>query len=224
MIDSGIGTGRSTVGITCAQNSSVVVNGDVKVRGNAGSGSRSAGLGAIMDSTVTVNGNVIVSGAATAIGAAVDAGGTATVNGIISAPYVCIGGFPSGSKSIFDYTTPTSKPGYLTYTDDGTNTIWVADSKLSLTAAKTVAKGKKVTIKGALKPAQAGSKAKIVVQYKAGGKWAKAKTLTAAVKADGAYSASWKPNKKGSYRAQATVLTVAPYSTAVSKWVQFKRK
>ncbi|MCL1952918.1 MAG: FapA family protein, partial [Oscillospiraceae bacterium] len=60
-------------------------------------------------------------------GASVSSGGKITIHGALTVPegqtYIYAG--PT-YKTAADYTTPTTKTGYLTYTD-GTSTVWVKD-------------------------------------------------------------------------------------------------
>ena len=124
--------------ITCKSGSSVIVNGDVVGSSHPWNG---AILATDASTTVTVNGNVTSPVVGTGVysdvaavtingnisapngtGAYVIAGGTITVNGTITAQtYISIS---SVTKTAADFTTPTTKPGYLTYTN-GSSTVWV---------------------------------------------------------------------------------------------------
>ena len=84
--------------------------------------------------------------------------------------------------------------------------------------------GKTVVCKGAVKPARA-EKASIIIQRKSGSKWVKVTTKTANINAaTGAYSYTYKPTKKGSYRVQTSVAKTAAYTTVVTGWKMFAVK
>ncbi len=82
------------------------------------------------NSSVTVTGDVTVSDVGSGSGFGVQAinGGVVTIDGAVNVPsgltYVKVG---TTLKSKFDYTLPTTKAGYATYTD-GTNTVWVKET------------------------------------------------------------------------------------------------
>jgi hypothetical protein len=97
---------------------------------------------------------------------------------------------------------------------------------ISLTGLKAGALklGKKVTVKGTVKPAHA-VKATLTIQRKVGAKWVKAKTVVRTVNAtSGAYSYVYKPLKKGAYRVKTTVAKTAVYTTATTAYKTFKVK
>jgi len=103
----------------------VQTGGKASVTSATASGNLSFGVYA-GNGTVTVSGNVSavsVSGC----GAKADGGGTITIGGTVTAgsqyPFYA-GNTP---KAQGDVATPTTKPGYFTYTDNGTNNIWVRD-------------------------------------------------------------------------------------------------
>jgi hypothetical protein len=113
------GSGGSTVGIFASGN--VIVNGNVI-------GSADYAVSAVLEGNVIVNGNVSNT-YSNGIGAHVLQNGritTITVNGTITAPTYIQLTHPANTtdKTITDYTLPTTKPGYFTYTD-GTGTVWV---------------------------------------------------------------------------------------------------
>jgi len=83
-------------------------------------------VGANNGSEITVYGNVTHTGTApNTHGVAVWNGSKVTVNGTITADkYIWIN---ISTKTPAQYTTPTTKAGYFTYTD-GTSTVWVKDN------------------------------------------------------------------------------------------------
>jgi hypothetical protein len=94
----------------------ITVEGNVSATGNNSCGVHSRGGAA-----VTVYGNVTATGVNNS-GANLDTGGTLTIDGIITAQsYVKFG---IVVKTAADITTPTTKEGYFTYTDD-ISTVWV---------------------------------------------------------------------------------------------------
>jgi len=118
-------------------------NSTVKISGNvisSGIGCRSIGTG-----SVTVSGNIQAgyAGAEPVMGSeesggGAGVGGTIIVNGTITAPnYIA---YWDGNAYVFktsaQFTTPTTKPGYLTYKTDG-GTVWV---KAALDISKTSVK------------------------------------------------------------------------------------
>ena len=85
-------------------------------------------------------------------------------------------------------------------------------------------RGKKVTIKGVVKPAHSG-KATVTIQRKAGGKWVKAKAVKCTINAkSGSYSTTYRPMKKGAYRVKTTVAKTSVYTAAASSFKSFKVK
>jgi len=84
----------------------------------------SVGVDASDGSSVTVTGNVVATGA-NSIGAVAYSGSQITIDGTITVPatgtYVQIESVPFLKT---DFVLPTTKAGYLTYTD-GTSTVWV---------------------------------------------------------------------------------------------------
>jgi len=101
--------------------------GNVYITGNVIS---NCGIGvyACEDSYVEIEGNVILNNIVSSIAVGVRASwGQVTVNGTIQVPghahYIQLG---KNYKEPHEYTTPTTKPGYLTYTDALINsTVWV---------------------------------------------------------------------------------------------------
>jgi len=135
------GAGLSTSGINCfAEVTNVTVTdhdaidnstgGTINVYGNITVSSSKTGpyynYGIFAVDSVTVHGNISVSGAYTC-GVLAGGGGKVIVDGVITAT--------NGAKYVniqynyltqSQFTVPTTKPGYLTYTN-GTSTIWVKD-------------------------------------------------------------------------------------------------
>jgi hypothetical protein len=97
---------------------------------------------------------------------------------------------------------------------------------ISLTGLKAGALklGKKVTVKGTVKPAHAVN-ATVAIQRKVGAKWVKAKTVACTVNAtSGAYSYVYKPLKKGAYRVKTSIAKTATYASATTAYKAFKVK
>jgi hypothetical protein len=103
-------------------------------------------------------------------------------------------------------------------------TFAVSVQKCSLTLSLSGLKsgvlrlGKSVTAKGTLKPAWA-TTVKITVQRKVNGAWKTVTTKSRSANAtSGAYSWTYKPTKKGSYRWQTSVAKSTYYTAATSTW------
>ena len=104
-------------------------------------------------SSITVNGNVTSNNE----GVIVTNGGTATINGTITAPtYISINVTP---KTASQYTVPTTQAGYLTYTD-GTSTVWVKYQSVTNISGvpSTAAINTMLTLTGTVEPAIANAK------------------------------------------------------------------
>lgn len=83
---------------------------------------------------------------------------------------------------------------------------------------------KSVTVKGAVNPAHSG-KATVVIQRKVGARWVNAKTVARTINAtSGAYSYSYKPQKRGSYRVKTSVAKTTLYTAATTSYKSFKVK
>ena len=94
--------------------------------------------------------------------------------------------------------------------------------KLSGLTSGAVMLGKSVTAKGTVTPTSlAGSKVKLIVRQKKGGKWRKAARRTATITAKGTYSDTYAPAKKGRYRIEATVAKTATHTAATTAWRAF---
>ena len=100
---------------------------------------------------------------------------------------------------------------------------------ITLKVAPTSIKLKKtVTAAGIVTPVSlVGEPVALTAQMKKGTKWVKAKAVAVEVTAVGAtaaYSWTYKPLKKGSYRIQAVIKATADYKGSVSPWRAFKVK
>jgi len=109
----------------------IVVNGDVKATGN---GNYGVGIDA-QRSNITVKGNIIAGDVGVYVHGINTT--TVTVDGFITAPRYIWDGYET-TLGISDVTTPTTKPGYLTYTLPGSaSTVWVQGAS-TVQAKKTV--------------------------------------------------------------------------------------
>ena len=107
----------------------------------------------------------------------------------------------------------------LTYT---TPTITL---KLHGLASGVLKLGEHVTAKGTVKPTVlAVGNVRLIVQRKQGGKWVRVTRMARATGASGAYRATYKPARKGSYRMRATVAKTATNAAATTMWLIFKVK
>lgn len=83
---------------------------------------------------------------------------------------------------------------------------------------------KMVTVKGTVKPAHSG-KATVTIQRKVGTKWVYAKRVARTINAtSGAYSYTYKPLRRGSYRVKTSVAKTARYTAAATAYKSFKVK
>lgn len=83
---------------------------------------------------------------------------------------------------------------------------------------------KSITAKGLLKPARAAT-VKLTAQRKINGKWRTAATRSRTANAtSGAYSLTYKPSKKGTYRVHTTVAKSTNHTSATSVWKTFRVK
>ena len=60
------------------------------------------------------------------------------------------------------------------------------------------------------------------MQRKQGSTWLQVTSLTPTIGAKGAYSATYKPTRTGSYQIQATIAATATHTAAATKWLAFK--
>ena len=117
----------STINATGVTGVYATDNGQATVSTVTASGAGSVGVIANRESTITVKGNVTVTGAGS-IGVLIDweaNGAEVTIDGTITTPTTYIS-FDGTNITAGDNTIPTTKAGYLTYTDS-TNTVWVRE-------------------------------------------------------------------------------------------------
>ena len=103
----------------------------------------------------------------------------------------------------------------------------VVATKLTIKVAPTAIKlHKTVKTSGVATPKLTlkGKKVALRVDFKKGAKWIKAKTGSATVAASGAYSWTYKPGKKGTFRVTASIAKTATYKAYTSKALTFKVK
>ena len=103
-----------------SSNSTIMVGGNVNANQIFAVATKGTG------SSLTVGGNITGSSENGVIGAWAESG-TITINGTITAPYYVRVGLHYLSKN--DYQEPTTKDGYLTYSNDG-NTVWIKISDI----------------------------------------------------------------------------------------------
>ncbi len=141
-------------------------------------------------------------------------------------PHLTSGGCGSTAAGCHFAATPTPTPTAST-TPTPTTTAAVAKTKLTLKVAPTTIKLRK-TVK-ATGLATAGTtlgskKVALKVEMKKGAKWVKAKAVTIKTKVTGAYSWTYKPGKKGTYRVKASVIKGGTYTAATARVRTFKVK
>jgi hypothetical protein len=102
----------------------------------------------------------------------------------------------------------------------------VITTTVTLKVVPTSIKLKKtVTAAGVVTPSSlVGSNVSLTVQRKSGAKWIKAKAGAAPIVGPGAYSWTYKPLKKGTYRMQAAIKATGDYAASTSKRVTFRVK
>jgi len=118
-------------------------------------------------------------------------------------------------------TNPNGSPHHTAKTLPATTvTLKVAPTSIMLK--------KTVTAAGVVTPVSlVGKPVALAAQMRSGTKWIKAKTVAVQVSAVGttaAYSWTYKPLKKGTYRMQAAIKATTDYAASISKWVTFKVK
>ena len=97
--------------------------------------------------------------------------------------------------------------------------------KLSGLTHRVLKLGKRLTARGSVTPSSlAGGKVTLTVQRKQAGKWRKVTSLVRTISASGAYSATYRPAKKGSYRLRAAIAKTATNTAAATKWETFTVK
>ena len=129
-------------------------------------------------------------------------------------------GVPYSSYACVAYSdTPPSTP---TPTPTPTTKLTLKLSGLKKGALKL---GKRVTATGKVTPTSlVGGKVTLVVQRKKGDLWVKVTGFARTIRVSGAYSGTYKPTKKGSYRLRATIAKTAAHTAAATKWLTFKVK
>jgi hypothetical protein len=95
--------------------------------------------------------------------------------------------------------------------------------KLSGLTSGAIKFGKSVTATGAVKPTSlAGGKVTLTVQREQGGKWLKVTSMARTIRTSGAYSGTYKPARKSTYRMKTTIAETATHTAATTTWLTFK--
>jgi hypothetical protein len=131
---------------------------------------------------------------------------------------------PSGATTGKITVTPASGP-VVTSATNFTVTVPAVTTKVTLKVAPTSIRFRRtVKATGAVTPVLAlvGSKVALKAQIKKGTRWVTTKSVTATVKASGAYSWTYKPAKRGTYRMQASIKATATKRASHSPWRTFK--
>ena len=85
--------------------------------------------------------------------------------------------------------------------------------------------GKRLTAKGSVTPATlVGSPLRLTLQRRQGGSWHTLTSVARTIRAGGAYSWRYKPEKKGSYRLKTTIAKAAGRTAATTAWRTCKVK
>ena len=161
VINGDIETGHSGVQTATNEGTSVTVNGNITVLGTTWQDLEGAGILASGQTAVEVTGNVTGQGTdyigAYALGGTIEVGGNVvssgigakatpnfsygngavTIDGSLSAgtPFIIVG---TTEKSAADISEPTTKTGYLTYSD-GTNNVWIRRKLAQMPRRRTTA-------------------------------------------------------------------------------------
>lgn len=97
--------------------------------------------------------------------------------------------------------------------------------KLSGLAGGVLRLGKRLTATGQVTPTSlAGGAVTLTVQRQGSGTWHRVSTALRTISPSGAYSWTYKPAKRGTYRLQATIAKTATNAAATTKWSSFKVK
>lgn len=169
---------------------------------------------------VTINGTGFTG--ATAVAFNGTAAATSTVN-VVSATQITAT-VPLGATTGTIAVTPLSGP-VATSATNFTVTVPAVTTKVTLKVAPTSIRFRRtVKATGAVTPVLAlvGSKVALKAQIKKGTRWVTTKSVTATVKASGAYSWTYKPAKRGTYRMQASIKATATKRASHSPWRTFK--
>jgi hypothetical protein len=90
-------------------------------------------------------------------------------------------------------------------------------------APATVRLGKKVTASGTIAPARTGANVTLTIQRRsATGRWVKITTKRAALLADGSFTTTYKPTRKGTWRMQGKALAAGDFAGDLSPWRTFR--
>jgi len=138
-----VGYQDSNEGISAIENAEINIGGNVTVTEGVQGSSSCTGLIASEDATISVGGSVKVSssgdlatGASASDNAEITIGGSILTSGAGDNVYLSLQNIGDLAKG--DFTTPTTKPGYLTYTN-GSCSIWVSDGETPIDAGAAVA-------------------------------------------------------------------------------------
>jgi hypothetical protein len=130
----------------------------------------------------------------------------------------------SVGDNVIDVQVTAQDGSSQTYSVTVTRALLIPKLTLKLSGPKhgVLKLGKSLTAKGTTSTSLAGGTVTLTVQRKQGSKWLKVTSLRPTINAKGAYSVTYKPAKKGSYRIEATVAKTATSTAAASKWLTFK--
>jgi hypothetical protein len=121
--------------------------------------------------------------------------------------------------------TPPAAPVILATTTGGGQAGPKLTLKLSGLKSGALKLGESLTAKGTVTPTSlAGSKVNLTVQRQQSGAWHKLKSLRCTIGAGGAYHATYKPARKGSYLVRATIARTSAHAAAATAWMKFKVK
>ena len=114
-------------------------------------------------------------------------------------------------------TDPNGSPHHVAWSGPVATTVKVKAAPTSIKLKASVKASCTIT------PAGLGASVSMTAQMKSGSKWKTAKTGTAKL-ANGVYSWTYKPAKKGTYRIQAAVKASATNNASTSAWATIKVK
>jgi len=110
------------------------------------------------------------------------------------------------------------RPALATVTVTRAPLVTISLSKTSILLGKTV------TVKGKVTPPRPGASVKLTFQRKVSGTWKTVLTKTRTLSSTSAYSYTYKPGKKGSYRVRCTVPATAELVAKSTVWKSFTVK